>query len=114
MVISDQQKQEAIERRERMWGKGVDIDTQLFQVIRGGMPSHIPVLLENANIEARDKSGRTPLMWSVFRGYKKATQVLLARGADINVQDVDGLTLKDYVSNHIWNVIQGWANNHND
>ena len=51
------------------------------------------LLAENVSTEARDAYGRTPLMRAVREGHKDIAQVLLAAGADKNVQDNLGMTL---------------------
>ncbi len=49
------------------------------------------LLKAGADIEARDNSGRTPLMWMVsLNCTPKVIEVLLKAGADIEVKDNDG------------------------
>jgi hypothetical protein len=50
------------------------------------------LLEENAPVDARDSSGRTPLMLAALNGQGRAVDALLAHGADPNAADIDGTT----------------------
>ena len=50
------------------------------------------LLRYQANINVRDRDGRTPLMISIVRSNKDLAKLLLANGAQIDVQDQDGAT----------------------
>ena len=50
------------------------------------------LLEENAPVDARDSSGRTPLMLATLNGQGRAVDALLAHGADPNAADIDGTT----------------------
>jgi len=40
-------------------------------------------------------SGRTPLWWAVLNGHKETAELIIAEGADVNVEDMDGKTPTD-------------------
>ena len=50
------------------------------------------LLEEDAPVDARDSSGRTPLMLATLNGQGRAVDALLAHGADPNAADIDGTT----------------------
>jgi uncharacterized protein len=43
-----------------------------------------------ADINARDKSGMTPLIWAAVKGHAHATQILIERGAEVNERNAQG------------------------
>ena len=45
-----------------------------------------------AKVNAKDKSGDTPLHYAALGGYKDVAELLLASGAEINVKDGKGMT----------------------
>ncbi len=45
-----------------------------------------------ADVNARDRFGRTVLMIAAYRGHNDLVRLLLERGADVNAQDNDGRT----------------------
>jgi ankyrin repeat protein len=58
---------------------------------------HIPVvkifLADNRTfLDSRDNNGRAPLAWAALKGHKEIAQMLLEKGADVNIQDKDGKT----------------------
>jgi ankyrin repeat protein len=45
------------------------------------------LLEKGADIEAKDQSGRTPLLWAAAQGHKALAQLLLEKGADIEAKE---------------------------
>jgi len=67
-----------------------ELDDELFSAMIEPDPTSVVLLLkQGANPNARDKQGRTPLMYSRSSWFAKA---LLEGGADINAKDKDGDT----------------------
>jgi ankyrin repeat protein len=66
------------------------------------------VLLDKgANVNAQNRSGGTPLMWSAVYGHDDAARLLLSRGADASLKDSDGITAAEWaVRNKRDSVIQ--------
>lgn len=50
-------------------------------------------LLSGADINSKDRAGRTALAWSVVNGNLKLTKLLVEKGADVNFRDKDQATL---------------------
>ncbi|MEW5740673.1 MAG: ankyrin repeat domain-containing protein [Myxococcota bacterium] len=51
------------------------------------------LLDKKANVNAKDKRGKTPLHISAHNGAKQLSELLLARGADMNAVDNDGYSV---------------------
>ena len=49
---------------------------------------------KGADVNAKTKSGGTPLLNAAYKGHKEIVELLIAEGADVNVR-VDGLTPLD-------------------
>ncbi|XP_067668045.1 ankyrin repeat domain-containing protein 50-like [Haliotis asinina] len=86
----------------------------MFQLLvsKGGLPSHVDrdgnnILLlacwggnvkivdyilshDNVDINGKGQSGRTPLMGAAYKGHDKIFDLLVTKGADVNVVDDDG------------------------
>lgn len=59
----------------------------------------IRVLLEGgADLEARNSSGQTPLLYSCYAGFRRAVEFLLDRGASFRYQDRNGRTPLHYAA----------------
>ena len=50
------------------------------------------LLASGADVNARDRYGRTPLMEAVYGGHADTVEALLKRGADANAKDASGWT----------------------
>jgi ankyrin repeat protein len=42
-----------------------------------------------AEVDSKNKIGRTPLSWAAENGHKPIVALLLNRGADLNFKDID-------------------------
>jgi ankyrin repeat protein len=61
-----------------------------------GDPEMVKLLVKyHANVNARDKRGLTPLLWTAFGGHSDSAAVLLSNGADINARGPDGRSTID-------------------
>jgi len=61
-----------------------------------GYRSIVIILLENgADINLRSSDGRTPFMWGAFKGDLKLIELLAERGANIELEDENGLNAFD-------------------
>ncbi len=56
------------------------------------------LLRAGANIEERDATGKTPLIYAAINNNSEAARVLLEKGADINSFDQKGQTAKNYAA----------------
>ena len=52
-------------------------------------------LAADANVNAKDRMGWTPLCEAAINGHKEIAELLLANGADVNVKDDRGMTPLD-------------------
>jgi len=65
----------------------------LNSAARNGHVGAIRVLAGfGADVETRDKGGRTPLHWAARNGHAGAIRALVAAGADAEARDKDGAT----------------------
>lgn len=81
------------------WGADVnqmrfDTDaTALILAAQKGWLEVVSILLENgAEIEARDREGRTPLSWASGNGHVHVVEELLERSAHLDLPDLKGMT----------------------
>ncbi|TGO13769.1 hypothetical protein BPAE_0711g00020 [Botrytis paeoniae] len=59
----------------------------LFPIAYLGIDSLMSILLENSiNVDSKDLTNRTPLLWSVERGHEVVVKLLLEAKADVNAQ----------------------------
>lgn len=62
--------------------------TPLIEVASKGDIATVQTLLaQGANVNEKDKDGRTALMWAAFNGHTAIVEVLLAKGAEMNAKD---------------------------
>jgi hypothetical protein len=81
-------------------------------VAQGDVTQTATLLDQGAVIDARDETGRTPLMLAVTQGRLEIVRLLLARGADPNVADNTGNTplqqARRQNSRAIAALLEGW------
>ena len=66
--------------------------TALHVAVRRGNDAIVAVLLDaEAEVDVRDAQGRTPLHYAASYESVESADLLLGRGADVNVVDFDGL-----------------------
>jgi len=71
-----------------------DHSTPLHSAASNGCTKQLSLLLEyGAELDAKDKYMRTPLMCAIIDDNLKGAEILLRSGANINAQDEDGNTL---------------------
>ena len=69
--------------------------TPLMLAAQTGQPYMIERLIKNgANVAARDADGNAAMHWAAYghRDYRKAMRFLVARGADLNARNDEGMT----------------------
>ncbi|MBI5252378.1 MAG: ankyrin repeat domain-containing protein [Desulfomonile tiedjei] len=68
--------------------KGIN-DALIDAATRGDLSDVNTALDKGADVNARDKFGRTPLHWAAYKGHVEAMKSLLSRGADIDSQRME-------------------------
>ena len=51
---------------------------------------------KGADVNAKNESGVTPLLWAAWKGHKEVAELLIANGADVNAKNEDGETPLDF------------------
>jgi ankyrin repeat protein len=51
---------------------------------------------KGADVNAKNESGVTPLLWAAWKGHKDVVELLIAEGADVNAKNEDGETPLDF------------------
>jgi len=69
------------------------VDSILLEAAKQGKTITIKTMLANdANINAKDKDGLTPLMRAAYNGHVEIVEILLSNGADVNEKNNNGKT----------------------
>lgn len=70
-----------------------DKNAQLIQAAKdGNLPATQTLLVDGADINAKNKDGETPLMWAEYKNHTEIIKLLIRKGADINAINNDGDT----------------------
>jgi ankyrin repeat protein len=59
----------------------------LLAVIHGDMGKVQSLLGHGADVDARDRYGKSALMWAIVKEFKPITEFLIQKGADVNARD---------------------------
>ena len=91
-------------------------DSLLLRALLNGYYSIANVLLINyADVNAKNKNGRTALMVASLKGHHKITKELLNCHANVNSEDLDGATPLIYVSySRYYEIVKELLNHHAD
>ena len=76
--------------------EGVNDWTPLIHAVHKNQIGSVAALLDGHADPNRAVNGGTPLMWAAGYGYTPIVRLLLARGADPRIRDLDGETAVDY------------------
>ena len=69
------------------------LNDQLFKAVKQNDVSRAELTIDRgADVNARDKFKRTPLIIAAFRGYTKLANSLISKGANIGAMDINGKT----------------------
>ncbi len=90
------------DHREALLELGVIWDDQVFleQVKEGDLDVLVMFLKGGMDLETRDRSGATALMYAALSGHVEATSLLIEKGAQVNAQDNLGRRALDYATVH--------------
>jgi ankyrin repeat protein len=80
--------------------KDIRINCLMFASGGGHLEIVKYLLAQGANVEAKDKQGRTPLIWAAMRGQLEVVKALLEAGADINKTSMFGATPLEYAGKY--------------
>ncbi|MCH8017257.1 MAG: ankyrin repeat domain-containing protein [Acidobacteria bacterium] len=88
--------------RKSLLELGVNWDDNVFleQAKEGDLAVLKLFLKGGMDVETRDRSGATVLMYAALNGHVEATSLLLEEGAHVNVQDNLGRRALDYATVH--------------
>lgn len=85
--LADQPKSWYAKRKQRR------LDEAFFMAVKaGGIREMYKLLVEGANVDARDDNGQTALMLAAHLGWTPVVERLIRAGADVNAQDDMGGT----------------------
>ena len=90
------------DHREALLELGVIWDDQVFleQVKEGDLNVLVMFLKGGMDLETRDRSGATALMYAALSGHVEATSLLIEKGVQVNAQDNLGRRALDYATTH--------------
>jgi ankyrin repeat protein len=90
------------DHRDALLELGVIWDDQVFleQVKEGDLDVLVMFLKGGMDLETRDRSGATALMYAALSGHVEATSLLIEKGAQVNAQDNLGRRALDYATTH--------------
>ena len=74
-------------------GRDICEETLLSYAVRRGLAAVVRLLIEKgAELESKDREGRTPLSWAAVNGHEDVVRLLLERGAEFELKDSKGRT----------------------
>ncbi len=90
------------DHRDALLELGVIWDDQAFleQVKEGDLEVLVMFLKGGMELETRDPSGATALMYAALNGHVEVTSLLIEEGANVNAQDNLGRRALDYATVH--------------
>ena len=76
-----------------------DLSSDLHSAAKRGDITAVNALLaKGAEVNAKDKDGRTALMYAAGNGHTETVETLLAKGAEVNAEDKGGRTALMYAT----------------
>ena len=63
---------------------------EFVKAVKDGDYEQVEQLMDGVDINAKDDSGVTALMYAIWNGHIEIAKLLLERGAEVNVQDSGG------------------------
>ena len=68
-------------------------DVWLLRTAKEGQSQVLELLLEkDADVDAKDEYGQTPLLWAAWNGHEAVVKLLLEKGAELETEDSSGQT----------------------